>query len=242
MNLILFEPDEVGRALPPDDRRTRHIRDVLKAAPGDVFKAGVLDGGIGTLRVTEVGDEGVEFELNLYESSPRPHPLALIIGAPRPLVTGRLLKDLTCLGAAALAFVRAELCEKSYFESHLWRNDGYREHLREGAELSGSTFLPEVKLFASLKESLEQFESAALRLVLDAGAPERLYEAHIEREPEPEKPAVLAVGPERGWTEAELELFEAAGFQKVNLGRRVLRTEAACLAGASLLLAKMGRI
>jgi 16S rRNA (uracil1498-N3)-methyltransferase len=240
MNLILYEADEVGRIIAADDRRAVHLRDVLKAAPGEVYKAGVLNGGIGTLRILEIGDEGVEYELNLYEAAPRPHPLTLLIGAPRPLVAGRLLKDLTSIGAARLAFVTTELCEKSYLESHLWKNRQYRLHLLEGAELAGSTFLPEVDLFPSLPEALSSLGSPRAQFVLDAGAGDRLFDAVLPGEPDARQPAALAVGPERGWTEAELASLEQAGFARVNLGRRILRTEAACLAGAVLLLAKMG--
>jgi RsmE family RNA methyltransferase len=38
---------------------------------------------------------------------------------------------------------------------------------------------------------------------------------------------VLAVGPEGGWIDSELASLEAAGFQAVNLGARILRTETA---------------
>jgi 16S rRNA (uracil1498-N3)-methyltransferase len=47
-------------------------------------------------------------------------------------------------------------------------------------------------------------------------------------------PLVLAVGPEGGFTEAELELALAAGARLVSLGPRVLRIETAALALAAL--------
>jgi 16S rRNA U1498 N3-methylase RsmE len=52
--------------------------------------------------------------------------------------------------------------------------------------------------------------------------------------------AVLAVGSERGWTGRERELLERAGFVRLSLGRRALRTETACTAAAILLMEKMG--
>lgn len=43
-----------------------------------------------------------------------------------------------------------------------------------------------------------------------------------------ERKIVIAVGPERGWTESELQEFAARGFIKVHmLGQRVLRTDIA---------------
>lgn len=48
----------------------------------------------------------------------------------------------------------------------------------------------------------------------------------------------LAVGPEGGWSEAELEASLASGLQPVHLGPAILRAETAALAGLSLLLCR----
>jgi 16S rRNA U1498 N3-methylase RsmE len=52
--------------------------------------------------------------------------------------------------------------------------------------------------------------------------------------------AVLAVGAERGWSGREREQLEAAGFVRLSMGKRALRTETACTAAAILLMEKMG--
>jgi 16S rRNA U1498 N3-methylase RsmE len=51
---------------------------------------------------------------------------------------------------------------------------------------------------------------------------------------------VLAVGSERGWSDAEREKLEAAGFLRLSMGERALRTETACVAAAVLALEKIG--
>lgn len=57
-----------------------------------------------------------------------------------------------------------------------------------------------------------------------------------------ERELILAVGSERGWSEAERARFLKAGYRPVHIGRRILRTETACSAGAALALSKMGFI
>ena len=52
--------------------------------------------------------------------------------------------------------------------------------------------------------------------------------------------AVLAVGSERGWSDREREQLEDAGFLRLSLGKRALRTETACIAAAVLVMEKMG--
>lgn len=46
--------------------------------------------------------------------------------------------------------------------------------------------------------------------------------------------AVIAIGPEGGWTDEEVRLLEASGFQRVSLGQRVLRSETAVLIAMGL--------
>ena len=52
--------------------------------------------------------------------------------------------------------------------------------------------------------------------------------------------AVLAVGPERGWSDRERAVLLERGFTPLRLGERILRTETACAAGAALLLQQLG--
>jgi len=42
-----------------------------------------------------------------------------------------------------------------------------------------------------------------------------------------EREVILAVGPEGGWVDYEIERFEELGFQRFSLGRRILRVETA---------------
>ncbi len=41
---------------------------------------------------------------------------------------------------------------------------------------------------------------------------------------------LLAIGPEGGWNEFELELLKQQNFQTVSAGSRILRTDVACIA------------
>jgi 16S rRNA (uracil1498-N3)-methyltransferase len=47
----------------------------------------------------------------------------------------------------------------------------------------------------------------------------------------------LAIGPEGGWTPAEIAAFKDAGWQSASLGPRILRVETAAIAALSIVLA-----
>jgi RsmE family RNA methyltransferase len=53
---------------------------------------------------------------------------------------------------------------------------------------------------------------------------------------------VLAIGSERGWSDYERDLLEEAGFLRLSLGSRALRTETACIAAAVLAIEKIGEL
>jgi 16S rRNA (uracil1498-N3)-methyltransferase len=85
-------------------------------------------------------------------------------------------------------------------------------------------------VFASL-EPIQTFESylnakpkPALKLLLSPEASKSLYSVLIENDPQD---IVLMVGPEGGHSHEEETQAEAAGYQLVSLGDRVLRTETA---------------
>lgn len=56
----------------------------------------------------------------------------------------------------------------------------------------------------------------------------------------PTGPIALLVGPEGGWSDAELKVAAHAGCQPVSMGPRVLRTETAGLAAVAAMLALWG--
>ena len=238
MNLILLSPEELDRPFPKGDPRSVHILSILKSREGDRLKAGIVNGPKGNLTLLSLAGGEVAFRFEPTDEAEPLFPLELVIGAPRPLVTKRLLKDLTTLGITALNFTRTDLGEKSYLESSLWKSEDYRKHLREGAEQAASTRLPEVRLYPRLETCLKALKEGTQRFALDPGRGTlRLEEAPLDR-----RGAVLAVGPERGWTDRELEIFSRHGFAFLRLGGRILRTEAACLAASAILLSRLGYI
>lgn len=56
----------------------------------------------------------------------------------------------------------------------------------------------------------------------------------VKQHPQVHSP-VVAIGPEGGFTAAEVEQFHALGFQNISLGRRILRAETAALSAVNLL-------
>jgi 16S rRNA (uracil1498-N3)-methyltransferase len=105
--------------------------------------------------------------------------------------------------------------------------------MRHAAEQSGRTGLPVLEEVRTVVLHATQ-EQAQLRLMLDPGADISLMDLPAA------KAISLAIGPEGGFSAAEREILVAAGYQRVRLGPRVLRTETAALVAIALLQAKFG--
>ena len=237
MNIILFSPSEVELPLPRRDARARHILTVLRRQPGDRFDAGLIDGPRGQGTLVEVGRE--ELHLAFVWGAPPPDlpPLRFLLGLPRPQTARDLLREGTALGVATMDFVRTERAEASYAHSSLWAGEEWRELLVAGAAQAFCTRLPAVRHGHSLREAVAAIPGRYTRLALDN------YEAAsaLANLGLPDSAGVvLALGAERGWSDAERTLLRQSEFQFVHLGPRVLRMETAAISAVSLVKAKRG--
>jgi len=237
VNIILFSSSEVELPLPRRDARARHILTVLRRQPGDQFDAGLIDGPRGKATLVEVGPEALRLSFVWGDPPPALAPLRLILGLPRPQTARDLLREGTALGVAAMDFVRTARGEASYAQSALWSAGEWRDLLLTGASQAFCTRLPAVRYGHSLDDAIAAVPAGHTRLALDN------YEAAVALADLalPDSPGVvLALGAERGWTEAERELLRQMNFQFVHLGPRVLRMETAGIAAVSLVKAKRG--
>lgn len=235
MNIILFEENELNKPLDLDDPRAVHIIEILKAEEGDQLKGGILNGPLLDITLEGFTDDSIQLSFRKRDRKPpQAYPVTMIIGTPRPPTARRLIKDLTTLGVYKMIFSGTDLNEKSYLSSKLWKEDKYRLSLIEGAQQAGTTLLPWIDRFYSLKKSLESLPDGVPGLFLH-GEPgvSTLLEHLKERIP---GPLVLALGPERGWTDREVEMLKDFGFTQVQLGERILRTETAALCSLSMVI------
>lgn len=236
MNRILVEAESLraGRVVLTDGRFI-HIRDVLASHVGDRIRMGVVDGPSYWGRVVEMDPEHCVVEWVEAQPSLAEPQVDLLLAIPRPKCLRRLLPQLAALGIRRLYLSSAEKVDRSYWGSHLLEPETYRPLLIEGLMQAGDTRLPEVRLIRRLRPFLEDevgtLYSKTARWVAHPGATES-----VDTTASTPGIRLLAVGPEGGWSAFEMELFERCGFQCLSLGRRILRTDTACVA----LLTRMG--
>jgi 16S rRNA (uracil1498-N3)-methyltransferase len=189
-----------------------------------------------------VGDSLVTLECAFEATTPPQPRVDLLLALPRPKVMRRLWAQLAALGVGRIILTNAARVERNYFDTHILAPECYRPLLIEGLQQSRDTRLPIVSVHRQLKVLVEDHLGASSagerRLVANPGSAMSVTAA-IGRAPA--ERVLLAIGPEGGWTDYEVALLEAHGFEAVGMGPRTLRTDTACIALLALVHAAMGR-
>jgi RsmE family RNA methyltransferase len=233
MNLILLERSEVRGAgdICLSGTRADHLRNVLRVAAGHQVRVGIIGGPCGVGTVQSVSDDTIELRCAFETAVPSPPPVDLLLALPRPKVLRRLWAQIAALGVGQILLTNAERVERPYFDTHVLAAECYRPLLIEGLQQARDTRLPTVSVHRRFKvlveDQLDGLFGRGLRLVADPAAT-RLA-GTVVRESVDER-VLLAVGPEGGWNDFEVQLLEAHGFQTVGMGLRTLRTDTACIA------------
>jgi 16S rRNA (uracil1498-N3)-methyltransferase len=222
--------------------RAAHLARVLRAERGQLYE--LSDGNrVWLARVTWVKPEAVEFALM--------EPLNALTGADSPPVEITLLLSIvkfdrmewclekaTEMGATTIVPLAASRSEKNLVRAAAKRAERWGKILREAARQSRRLRPP---ILGACEKPAAAFAgtTAELRLMCS-----EMRDAKPIREVlESARPAVqltLAIGPEGGWTPAEIASAEEAGFQQVGLGGNILRTETAVIAALAMVQYALG--
>ena len=237
MNLILFHPQELKSELPLSDLRAIHILEILGRAEFQTFDAGIVNGPRGKATLIKKTSSGLHLSFSWEDTTPGPEPISLIIGLSRPQTSRKILREATAIGIHTIYFVTTEKSDPAYAQSKLWTTGEYKRHLISGAEQAFTTQIPIIHYQSTLEEAIELSSANRTKIAFDN------YEATGPFSACPiTSQVVLALGPERGWSNPERELLRSSGYTLCHLGSRVLRTETACTAALILTRAKLNLI
>lgn len=232
MNLLLLHPEDFAEGVPPGSeearvvvrgRRLEHVRGVHRAVVGDELAVGLLGGLRGRGRVLSLEPGHLEMAVRLDAPPPQALPVTLVLALPRPLVLRRVLIHATTLGIKRIALVHSRRVEKSYWQSQALREHALREQLLLGLEQAGDTVLPRVSLHRRFRPFVED-ELPAFLTGSQGFVPHPTCASDCPRGVA--GPITLAIGPEGGFVDYEIERLVEAGLRCVRLGERILRVEA----------------
>ena len=251
MNICLFAKEEIDSnslgSLSLKDERAKHILKILHKGVGDDFSAGIIGGMAGKAVISDISDSAISFEFKALSDGKELYPLDLIIGFPRPIQLKRLFRDVASLGVRSVHLTGTELGEKSYLQSNVIKDGSAYNMLLDGSVQAASTHVPELFVHNCLKDCLDSMSDESIKIALDNINPktsllkflsDQTFTKHAV--PFEKQPVAAAIGSERGWSERERRMLEEAGYIRLGMGKRILRTETASTVATSLILGAMG--
>jgi RsmE family RNA methyltransferase len=232
MNLVLFaENESSGDRLVLSGRRAEHIRSVLRLETGDTLRVGMINGKIGQGKIISWDGVDLELKIRLDQDPPPPGQVELILALPRPIMLQRILKQATVFGVRRFHLIRSAKVEKSFFHSPVLQPERIHALLLAGLEQAVDTQLPEVIIYHRFKPFVEDVLPTlnGNGIIAHPRVQSLLPEVCGARGKGSSK-ILLAVGPEGGWNDFELQCFMEQGFAGFSMGRRILHVDTAVVA------------
>ncbi|NMF84275.1 16S rRNA (uracil(1498)-N(3))-methyltransferase [Nodosilinea sp. P-1105] len=229
---VIVAPDQVTPdqiALTQDQQHYLHR--VLRLVTGDRFIA--LDGQgqqwVAQLTTTPDTAAIVNTQPPLQPSTA---PITLVMALPKGNGFDQVVRQATELGVTTIQPV---ISDRTLHHPNPKKLDRWRRIAAEATEQSERLQLPQVLPPLPWADYLHQpGEGYRWLCVARCGEPHLLTALQNCHKP---LPITLAIGPEGGWTAAEIDTAIAAGLQPVSLGPRILRAVTAPLAALALITA-----
>lgn len=228
-------PLAVGARIALPEDAAGHLVRVLRLGIGDACVLFNGDGNDYDARIASISRKSVEADIGSAREVGNESPLRIVLvqGIARGEKMDWILQKATELGVAGIVPVHGERGEvRLDGERAQKRLRHWRSVVVSACEQSGRARKPEVAAPCGLAEALADLP--ATRLMLDPGAAQPLPSNIIDNA------CALAIGPEGGWSTADMATLAAAGFAGARLGPRVLRTETAGIAAIAALQARAG--
>ncbi|UER67279.1 16S rRNA (uracil(1498)-N(3))-methyltransferase [Borrelia sp. BU AG58] len=237
MNLMLISLQEFKNGIFLDDFRARHITEILNLENNEKFKFGIIEEEW-IYSCTYKEDTKLFFkESHKIAKSNKLKRIKVIIGLVRPITAKRIIKDLASIGVSEIIFFNASLSEKSYSCSKLFKEKKYEKYLIEGAMQGGITYMPKIKILNNLTEALKNVECENFehtKILLEKKSNSNLTDITITTEN-----VAVVIGPERGFTEKEVNLIKENGFMPYSISSNILRTETVTIVSSSIVASKI---
>ncbi|HEX3723406.1 MAG TPA: 16S rRNA (uracil(1498)-N(3))-methyltransferase [Nitrolancea sp.] len=232
---FLQRPFEVGDTVSLPGQQSRQIANVLRLAPGDVIELFNGDGYAYPATIVELRRSEVDVKIERRVAGipiPAP-PLHLALALIKQDRFEFALQKVTELGVERLIPIRTERTVISFsVDRALARQQRWQRIAEEAAEQSGRSSVPLIEPVSSLPELLaEQTDRRVVILWEDEHA------IDLVRLLDDKNPLLLVVGPEGGFSSAEIDLARQSGERTASLGPLTLRAETAAMAAAAVVLA-----
>ena len=210
-----------------------HLFRVLRVKVGQEFDV-AADGVLRSAKVIFASHDKVEFELGAEVKSAALPQVTVYLSIFKFDRMEWALEKLTELGVSHIAPMIAQRTEDHLAKAAAKRVERWRKIVREASQQARRIAPPEIAEPVALKKAITAEQGS--RIVLSEVEEHLSLKAALR---ECRLPLAMAFGPEGGWAETELEIFNASGWKSCSLGHTILRAETAAIAALAVAMAEL---
>ena len=232
-------PLSVGGNVALPESVAAHLVRVLRLQQGDACVLFNGDGHDYAATISAISKREVQVHIDSAQVIDNESPLAITLlqGIARGEKMDLILQKATELGVSRIIPVNAERTEVKLDAARAEKRIAHwRNVVGSACGQSGRARIPSIGSPQALAAAVAVLPEQTLRLTLDPQGEHRLASLPAA----PANGVVIAIGPEGGWSPRDRQQLGEAGFQGLQLGPRILRTETAGLAAIAALQAQLG--
>jgi 16S rRNA (uracil1498-N3)-methyltransferase len=218
-----------------DPAEAHHVRDVLRLKVGDRVEAFDDAGNVGSavIQTCDAGHVVLRIEqIHVKNSGPR---IVIASAVPKGERADWMIEKLSELGVSR--FIPLETARSVVHPKGSGKRERWIRIATEAAKQSRRAGVMEIDELTSVQNVLNARPQAAeIRLFLSTESNARsIFDALLHSPSSTlHPPLCLFIGPEGGWTEQEIQLFESSHLTAVLLTGTILRVETAAIAAATV--------
>jgi 16S rRNA (uracil1498-N3)-methyltransferase len=229
-----FVDQFTGNTAAMEGDAAHHLGRVLRAQAGQLYE--LSDGRQVRLgRIEKVSRGRIEFALLDHIPAHEPaQQITLLLAVVKFEAFEWAIEKATELGVSAIVPLAAARCEKALLAAAGKRAERWKKILAEASQQSRRIRIPALQTLTQPEQAFSACTDTSVKIMLS----ERSDAPHLRQVLSAESArtqAVLAIGPEGGWTDAEFAAAQASRFREASLGKLILRTETAVAAALASL-------
>jgi 16S rRNA (uracil1498-N3)-methyltransferase len=216
-----------------------HLIRILRARVGQEFDI-ATGPAVRRGRIAAIANERVEFDLGEELPAAVTAKITLVLAVFKFDRMEWAIEKCTELGVSRIVPVIARRTDAHLAGASAKRVERWRRLVLQAAEQSRHGVPPEMT--APMKLSDATVLTNPLRIVLAESEQQPLrdvLESYVLDSHSRESQITLAIGPEGGWAEDELELFHRAAWVFASLGNTILRAETAAIAATAIVVSQL---
>jgi 16S rRNA (uracil1498-N3)-methyltransferase len=211
-----------------------HLIRVLRASIGQEFDI-ATDTVVRRGRIAKIDANRVDFELGEEIPATRVANLILLLAVFKFDRMEWAIEKCTELGVSRIIPVFARRTDAHLAAAAAKRAERWRRIALQASEQSRRNAPPEIAAPIKLQEAA-CLSPNALRIILAESEQQTMLRDVLDRAA---RETVLAIGPEGGWTDEELQLFQNAEWISASLGSTILRAETAAIAATAIAISEL---